>query len=132
MSHKPFMKNSAGKPSMVFLPWQELEDVARVENHGAQKYERGNWQKGTPEDYLDAALRHISARLQGRYLDDEGPDPSRLPHLAHAICSLLFAMWLDRRLQRRQGILRHPMPRSTWPGALSGCVSKTMKEKENQ
>ena len=41
--------------------------------------------------YLAAALRHIVTHRQGARLDDE----SGMPHLAHAIASLLFIMALE-------------------------------------
>jgi len=95
------LKTQQGKPEMAFLPWREIEEVAKVENHGAKKYARYNWQKAKPEDYLNAALRHISARLQGHFTDDRGKNPSGRPHLAHAICDLLFVMGIDRKNRKK-------------------------------
>lgn len=97
-----FLKNHAGKPMLSLLPWKEIEQVALVADHGAEKYSRDNWKKGTPEDYLSAALRHVSARAQGNQTDE-----SSHPHLAHAVCSLLFVMWMDNKRvkqPKKQGI----------------------------
>lgn len=41
---------------------------------------------------MAAAMRHLAARAEGVLVDEE----SGLPHLAHAVCSLLFAMHFDR------------------------------------
>ncbi len=89
-SQTPFLKNYEGKPMLSLLPWAEIEQVAKVADHGAEKYSRDNWKNGKPDDYLSAALRHVSARAQGNRIDESGH-----PNLAHAICDLLFVLWMD-------------------------------------
>lgn len=90
--NKEFLKNHEGKPMLSLLPWKEIEQVSLVADHGAEKYFRDNWKKGKPDDYLSAALRHVSARSQGQLLDESGHAA-----LAHAVCSLLFVMWMDNQ-----------------------------------
>lgn len=92
MTEKPFLKNDAGKPMMIHLPWEIIEIVAKVERHGAEKYAPDNWKNGTPETYLNAAQRHLSKRYQGEHSDESG-----FPHIAMAICDLIYALWLDLR-----------------------------------
>jgi hypothetical protein len=80
------------------LPWNELEQVVAALDHGATKYDEFNWSKvidepGGVERYLSAAMRHLKARAVGQHRD---PD-SGLPHLAHAVCCLLFIMWSDHQ-----------------------------------
>ena len=52
-----------------------------------------NWALVEPERYDDAALRHIQAYLSGEVSDPE----SGKPHLAHALCCLMFRLELDLR-----------------------------------
>jgi len=83
------MRFNAGKPQLTF-PMSTgiaLEGVARVMEFGAIKYERDNWKKGLdPESILDSMLRHISAYLDGEYIDSD----SGLPHIDHISCNALF------------------------------------------
>ena len=67
--------------------------VLAVLEFGAQKYAPGNWLKVSEphERYTNAALRHLVARIEGEVRDPE----SGLPHLAHAVCSLLFALHFE-------------------------------------
>jgi hypothetical protein len=83
-------KDDGAKPRYSLLPLEALEQVVQVLEHGADKYGEGNW-RHVPDGrrrYLDAALRHVLAVVRGELTDnDSGRD-----HLAHAVCSLLFAM----------------------------------------
>ena len=87
-------KDDEGKLRWDLVPWRELEDVVSVLTYGADKYEdNGGQQVSDPVSrYFSAAMRHVSAYRQGEHLD---PD-SGLPHLAHAICSLMFVAWHER------------------------------------
>ena len=84
-------KADTGKPAMEELPLAALMIVARVMGHGRDKYAPLNWAEpstATVPRYCAAAMRHI-ARLQGgEILDPE----SGLPHLAHAVASLLIGL----------------------------------------
>ena len=85
------VKYDASKPRWSLIPNGTLEEVIKVLEYGANKYSPDNWKK-VPEmevRYYDAAMRHIDAYWQGEYLDEE----SGQPHLAHAVCCLLFLMW---------------------------------------
>lgn len=89
------LKNDFSKPQMSLLPLKDLEGVVRVLEFGMKKYARGDW-KFVPDGgmrYFDAGLRHL-----GELTDPDKPedfrklDPeSALPHIDHAICSLIFA-----------------------------------------
>jgi hypothetical protein len=87
-------KYDQAKMRYDLVPFRGLDDVVRVLTYGAQKYSPENWRKveRAEERYPAAALRHISAYLQGEGFDPE----SGLPHLAHAVCSLLFVLTLDQ------------------------------------
>ena len=88
-------KHDANKPRFSLLPSQ-IWQVIDVLEFGAKKYEVGNWQKvdNAKERYFNACHRHLHAWWSGERLDAE----SGLPHLAHAVCCLLFLMWGDDEL----------------------------------
>ncbi len=82
------IKYDSAKPDYSLVPFKSLDEVVKVLTHGANKYDRHNWRKIDARRYQAAALRHISAHMQGELIDpDSGCD-----HLAHAICSLFFIM----------------------------------------
>lgn len=96
-------KTAAGKPPLHLLQLPALIGAARVREYGDSKYAPGNWllADDTPETYqryAGAALRHLMG-MQGSggefyagsctRLDDE-PDGSGLPHIDHAIMSLVM------------------------------------------
>jgi hypothetical protein len=86
---KQFTKNDAGKPRLDLLPSGALEFVGLVLGHGAVIYAPGNWKRcKDPSRYVAASLRHALKHMDGRFVD---PD-SGLPHLAHMVCSGLFAL----------------------------------------
>lgn len=88
------MKYDKDKPRWDLLPFKGLAGVVDVLTHGAKKYTPENWRKveGWEWRYLGAALRHLSAWKGGEKIDPE----SGLPHLAHAVCCLLFMLELDK------------------------------------
>lgn len=63
------------------LPYEALDEVARVYGMGAEKYEDWNWAKGYAWSLsLGALQRHVAAFAQGEDADPE----SGYSHLAHA------------------------------------------------
>lgn len=94
MKNKQFTKFDQHKPRTDLLCPEVVIELAEVLGHGARKYEDNNWKKCTTwkRSYVGgAALRHIMAYMGGEEID---PD-SGLPHLVHAMCSLMFARHLD-------------------------------------
>lgn len=86
------IKYDQEKTRWSLLPMDVMDTVVRVLMHGSRKYEDNNWMKVIPKErYYDACVRHISAWQQGEKMDQE----SGLPHLAHAICCLIFLLWHD-------------------------------------
>jgi hypothetical protein len=81
-------KFDGGKLEFGLLPPVALEAVVEVLTFGAQKYERDNWQHvdDAKRRYFDAVQRHMWAWKRGEILDPE----SGKPHLAHAMCGLMF------------------------------------------
>ena len=90
----PGIKHDEGKLRFDLIPPEPLEDVVRVLMFGAKKYGPHNWHRvhDAKRRYLAAAFRHLWARLCGHAVDSE----SGLPHLAHAICCLMFVEEFDR------------------------------------
>lgn len=86
-------KDDAGKARWRLFPWTAAKIVLNVLEHGAKKYGEDNWKlvQDGERRYVDAAMRHLVAHISGEEMDEE----SGLPHLAHAACSVLFAihMW---------------------------------------
>lgn len=103
------------KPQLSHMPMAALVWAARAFQYGAQKYERGNYLRPQVdkradfdrlEAYIDATLRHIfsvttemewargNTPLEGSQVLVAGftDTESGLPHLAHALCSLMMAI----------------------------------------
>lgn len=86
-------KHDQSKPRYSLIPSGSLASIVDVLEHGAAKYAPDNWKhvQGARERYYNASMRHVQAWWSGEQIDSE----SGLPHLAHAICSLMFLMTLD-------------------------------------
>lgn len=87
------MKHDQSKPRYSLIPAGALALVVDVLEYGATKYAPDNWKhvENARERYYNASMRHVQAWWSGEQVDSE----SGLPHLAHAICSLMFLMTLD-------------------------------------
>ena len=88
------IKNDSGKPDMTLVTYDMLEDAVKVLMFGEKKYVRFNYRNPSPgfeQRLLAAVMRHMTKANGGEELDDE----SGLPHLAHALATLL--MVFDRR-----------------------------------
>jgi hypothetical protein len=70
-----------------------IKGVVRVLTYGAVKYKRASWQSvpNAKQRYLDAFYRHMNEYHSGSHIDDE----SKLPHLYHAVCNLMFITWFE-------------------------------------
>ena len=91
-----FKKNDTGKLRWTKFAWVGAAKVLRVMHYGAEKYGWDNWRKATTtldrERYLDAAIRHLVAFVNGEVHDRDSGNP----HLWHAACSLLFYLESDQ------------------------------------
>ena len=87
-------KLDAGKLQYGLLPVEALKDTVDVLTFGAAKYAPNNWKyvEDAQTRYFDAAQRHLWAYKAGEVNDPE----SGKPHLAHAICCLMFILDLDK------------------------------------
>jgi len=88
-------KFDSGKLDYTLIPWDGLEEVVKVLEFGAKKYDRDNWRyvEGAEKRYLAAALRHLVAYQIEQPTDEE----TGISHLAHAGCCLLFLLALEKR-----------------------------------
>lgn len=87
-------KFDAGKPRVELIPPVPYLAVGSVFGFGAEKYGVGNYLIDgglDPKRLLGAALRHQADYSAGQEVDPE----SGLPHLAHAIASLLMIMDIE-------------------------------------
>lgn len=103
------MKDTKKKLRWTLVPADILNQIVRVFDYGACKYLPHNWkfQDDGEAVYLDAAFRHLNAHCQGRFRDKD----SGLPHLAHAIASLMMALWHcfnSRRAKRKTASYNAP------------------------
>lgn len=79
----------------ALIPWEAMDEIARVYAFGANKYAAHNWRKGYEWSKSFSALcRHIFAFWKGEERDPE----SGLSHLAHAGFHVLgmLTFWLDK------------------------------------
>lgn len=82
-------KKDEGKIGVQLLPPAPLEEIAKVLDFGAKKYDAWNWSKGIRYSRVyGAALRHLWAWYRGKDVDSE----TGLSHLAHAGCCVLFLL----------------------------------------
>ena len=90
-SNEQSLKSGAGKTRWDIVPWEIIKTVAEIITDGAEKYSDYGWQEvGDAEDvYFAAAMRHLTTWRLGTQNDEE----SGKPHLAHAICNLIFCLW---------------------------------------
>lgn len=94
------IKAASGKPPLGLIPTEALIGPSRVFAYGAAKYAPGNFYQasiddGAGERYVSAALRHLGAMQEANGLHSYyslicGDRESGLPHLDHAIASLLM------------------------------------------
>ena len=97
-------KHDGDKLMWDLLPLKPIEGVVEVLTHGASKYGAESWR--TVADgknrYYAAAMRHIIAYRKGELVDKD----SGLPHLAHAICNLVFLSELHQDNELAKGLAR--------------------------
>jgi len=86
-------KYDTGKLRWNLLPSASIRQVIKVLMYGADKYGDFDWKKVTSvkERYYNAAMRHLNAWWEGEVNDPE----TKLHHLAHASCCLLFLIHFD-------------------------------------
>lgn len=85
------IKFDTNKVEWHLLPIDSVEEVVKVLQFGAQKYDAWNWAAGSGFKYtrlFNSTIRHLFAWARGEDLDPE----SGLSHISHACCNLLFLL----------------------------------------
>lgn len=84
------------------VPFDILEDLAKVLGYGAEKYNENptnpNWPKVKDgyNRYFAALMRHLVADRKGEYLDKE----SGFPHMAHAMFNVVCLSHFSKEKQK--------------------------------
>lgn len=96
-------KDDDTKPRWDLVPYDAMQEVVTVLEHGAKKYGDENWRNvaNPKRRYFAAALRHLTAWWMGEARDaDTGAS-----HLAHAVCCFMFLIAIGKaRAEARRGI----------------------------
>lgn len=91
------MKHDSGKPPLSRVPRVLLDEVAKVLEFGAEKYEWDNWRNGISYHRVgSAAMRHLTAFMDCETMDSE----SSLQHLSHAACCIAFLLEYEKYPER--------------------------------
>lgn len=86
-------KDTKGKVQLRLIPYKALAEIAKIREYGINKYGDNEGWKTVPKDlYVEAAARHCMKFLSGEIKDDE----SGLDHIAHAACSLILALGVEK------------------------------------
>lgn len=89
------LRYDQNKINWSLMPFEAVEEIAKVLEFGAKKYEAWNFTKNGGMQHtriINSCLRHIFAYMRGQDLDPE----SGLSHLAHAGCNILFLLYYKR------------------------------------
>jgi len=87
------VKHDNGKEPLDLVPYEALQEIARVLDFGKQKYGRANWANGINYSRLiAAAMRHLNQYNSGIDTDNE----TGISHAAHAACNLMFLLWMEK------------------------------------
>lgn len=86
-------KHDAGKEPLDLIPYESMQEIAKVLAFGAKKYAPFNWTKGIAYSrLLAAAMRHMHAYNSGIDKDEE----TGISHLGHAGCCIMFLLWMEK------------------------------------
>lgn len=87
------LRFNQNKLKWSLVDYKSLEPMVEVLMMGARKYAPGNWKKGMPvTEIYDSLQRHLVSFISGEDLDEE----SKLKHLGHAMCNLMFLEFMMR------------------------------------
>lgn len=107
------------KVPMSVVPAPVMMEVALAMMEGALKYGRHNYREAgvRASIYYDAAMRHLTAKWEGRAVD---PD-SRLDDITKAIACLV--VWRDAEMRGMLTDDRPPASADGWLDALNGVAA---------
>jgi hypothetical protein len=88
------VKHDQQKIRWDLVPYDAVNEIAKVLTFGAAKYEARNWEKGMDWSRAFGALqRHLTRWFHGQDKDKE----TKLTHLANAGCCLFFLLAWELR-----------------------------------
>lgn len=88
------VKHDQQKIRWDLIPYDAVNEIAKVLTFGAAKYEARNWEKGMDWSRAFGALqRHLTRWFHGQDKDKE----TKLTHLANAGCCLFFLLAWELR-----------------------------------
>lgn len=93
------VKADSGKTDWSLLPIESVEEIIKVLEFGATKYDDWNWSTGNGFSYtrvFNATMRHLWAWFRG---EDNDPETG-LSHWAHAGCNVLFMLHFIKNKER--------------------------------
>lgn len=93
------VKADKGKTDWSLLPIESVEEIIKVLEFGATKYDDWNWSTGNGFKYtrvFNATMRHLWAWFRG---EDNDPETG-LSHWAHAGCNVLFMLHFIKNKER--------------------------------
>lgn len=81
------LRHNKGKAQWSLVDFESFEDMVKVLEFGANKYEAHNWKKGHYTTKLcESLMRHLFAYLSGEDVDPE----SGCSHIGHIQCNAMF------------------------------------------
>jgi len=87
------MRFNNDKLRWSLIDFDSLEDMVRVLEFGAEKYDDNNWKKGLKTtEITESLMRHLFAYLRGEDIDPE----SGLPHTGHIMCNAMFLSYMGK------------------------------------
>lgn len=88
-------KYDSGKDKWHLVPFECLRWIVKVLTYGAKKYSAEGWREvhDKQDRYFSACMRHLTAWKLGEKKDSE----SGMPHLAHALCCLIFLLEIEKK-----------------------------------
>lgn len=93
MNKPEALRYNEGKVRLDLVPYESVEEIAKVLEFGAKKYSEGNWEKGLSiKKCMASLLRHAFAYMKGERVDPE----TGLSHIAHIGCNVFFILWYEK------------------------------------
>lgn len=84
---------NTGKLRWGLVDFDALEDMVKVLEFGATKYDDHNWKKGlSTTEICESLMRHLTAYMKGEDKDQE----SGISHIGHIQCNALFLSYNEK------------------------------------
>jgi hypothetical protein len=84
---------NSGKLRWGLVDFDSIEEMVKVLEFGAKKYDEHNWKKGLPTvEICESMMRHIFAYLRGENEDTE----SGISHIGHILCNAMFLNYMQK------------------------------------